>query len=263
MTSHAQRVLTAVIGAPLLVVIIYFSPAWLFTLLILVAALLSLNEFYAMTSPNPWQPIVVVTYLSTAALFLSLLIEGVSPLAIIPLFIILPLALFAAHYRKSPPPIGEIGRICMAPFYICLPLLLLGAIFGLPQGRWWVLFILAVIFAGDTGSFYVGRLLGKHKLTRISPGKTWEGSIGGFLSNIAAGGIYGYLFFPSLSVASIMLLAMGLGISGQIGDLAESMLKRISQVKDSGAALPGHGGMLDRVDGLLFAIPILYLYVTI
>jgi phosphatidate cytidylyltransferase len=262
MTSHAKRILTGVIGVPLLVGMVYFSPAWLFTLVMLCAALLSLNEFYAMTSTNPSQPIVFVNYLSTAALFFSLLVKGVSSLAIIPLFIMLPLALFLARYRKRPPNTGEIGRICMGPLYICLPMMLLVVIFGLPQGRWWVLFILAVIFAGDTGSFYAGRSLGKHNLSRISPGKTWEGTVGGLLSNIAAGGIYGYLFLPSLSLVSIMLLAVGLGITGQIGDLAESMLKRISKVKDSGTALPGHGGMLDRIDSLLFAIPVLYLYLN-
>lgn len=122
--------------------------------------------------------------------------------------------------------------------------------------------MLAVIFAGDTGAFYAGRSLGKHKLTRISPGKTWEGTIGGLFSNIAAAVIYGYLFFPSLSVITIMVLAIAIGISGQIGDLTESMLKRIAKVKDSGRVLPGHGGLLDRIDGMLFSIPTLYLYLS-
>jgi len=262
MIGHAKRILTGVIGVPLLVILIYFSPGWLFTAFILLAALLGLYEFYAMIKPNPPQSIVFVNYFSTAALFFSLMVKGFSSLAIIPLFIIIPLAIFVARYRKRPPNIGEIGRICMGPFYIGVPLMLLVAIFGLPGGQWWVFFILAVVFAGDTGSFYIGRSLGKHKLCRISPGKTWEGSIGGLLSNTAAGGVYGYLFFPSLSVVSIVVLAIGIGISGQIGDLTESMLKRICKVKDSGTVLPGHGGLLDRMDSLLFSIPVLYLYLN-
>lgn len=262
MTTHAKRVLTGIIVVPLLVALIYFAPAWAFTIVILFVALLSLNEFYSMTSPEAPQTIVFFNYLSTAGLFCSLLVKGPYFIAILPLFIILPLALFMARYQKKPPKIGEIGQILMGPFYICLPLMLLVVIAGLPRGQWWVFFILAVIFAGDTGSFYVGRSLGKHKLSRISPGKTWEGTIGGLLSNIAAAGIYGYLFFPSLSVTSIVVLAIAIGISGQIGDLAESMLKRISKAKDSGTVLPGHGGLLDRIDGLLFAIPILYLYLS-
>jgi len=99
-------------------------------------------------------------------------------------------------------------------------------------------------------------------LSRISPGKTWEGAIGGLLSNIVVAVIFRYLFFPSLSIISVVILALGLGISGQIGDLAESVLKRISKVKDSGTVLPGHGGLLDRIDSLLFSIPILYLYLS-
>jgi phosphatidate cytidylyltransferase len=262
MTSHAKRVLTGVIGVPLLVALILFAPAWVFAIFILFVALLSLNEFYSMTSPEAPRAIVFVNYLSTAGLFCSLLVKGSHYIAILPLFIILPLALFIARYRKKPPKMGEIGQMLMGPFYICLPLMLLVVIFGLPRGQWWVFFILAVIFAGDTGSFYVGRSLGKHKLSRISPGKTWEGTMAGLVSNIAAACIYGYLFFPSLSVTSIVVLAIVIGISGQIGDLAESMLKRISRVKDSGTILPGHGGLLDRIDGLLFSIPILYLYLS-
>ncbi len=133
---------------------------------------------------------------------------------------------------------------------------------GFSPSKMWIFFILAVIFAGDTGSFYVGRHLGKHKLTPISPGKTWEGTVGGLLANVLSAGIFGLLFFPSLSLISIVVLAIVIGISGQVGDLAESLLKRISNIKDSGTVLPGHGGILDRIDSLLFAIPVLYLYLS-
>jgi phosphatidate cytidylyltransferase len=261
MTNHAKRILTGVVGIPLLVAVICFAPDWVFTIVILFVALLSLNEFYALTRPGTSRQILFVNYLSTAVLFCSLLLKGSYHIAIIPLFIIVPLALFMVRYRRKPPTIGEIGSVLMGPFYICLPLMLFVLLLDLPRGQWWILFILAVIFAGDTGSFYIGRSLGKHKLSRISPGKTWEGAIGGLLSNIAAGVICGYLFFPSLSVISNMVVAIALGISGQIGDLAESMIKRISNAKDSGTILPGHGGLLDRIDSLLFSIPILYLYV--
>jgi phosphatidate cytidylyltransferase len=158
---------------------------------------------------------------------------------------------------------GDIGQIIMGPFYICLPLAFLVIIARLPQGQMWIFFILAVTFAGDTASFYLGRRFGRHKLTQISPGKTWEGSLGGIIANAITAGIFGFLFFPSLSITSIMVLAIAIGISGQFGDLAESMLKRISNIKDSGKILPGHGGMLDRIDSLLFSIPVLYLYLNI
>jgi len=108
----------------------------------------------------------------------------------------------------------------------------------------------------------VGRLFGRHKLTQISPGKTWEGALGGLMANVVSAGFFAYLFFPSLSVSSIVVLGVAIGISGQVGDLAESMLKRMSRIKDSGRILPGHGGMLDRIDGFLFAIPVLYIYLN-
>ena len=262
MTVHMKRVLTGVISVSLLIGIVYFAPSWVFTIFILFIALASLGEFYSMM--NFEAPVVIVfgNYTLTAALFCSLLVKDYLYIAMLPLFVILPFALSIFHYQKIHPKAGDIGQIIIGPFYICLPLVLLVIIARLPQGPWWVFFILAVIFAGDTGSFYFGRLLGRHKLSRISPGKTWEGAAGGLLSNIASAGIYAHLFFPSLSVISIVVLAILIGISGQIGDLAESMLKRISKVKDSGRILPGHGGLLDRIDSLLFSIPILYLYLS-
>ncbi len=262
MTIHMKRVITAFIAIPFLIGIIYFAPSWVFTILILFAALISLNEFYAMMRPKAAERIVFFNYLLTALLFCSLLSKGIFYIATFPLFVIFPLSFFISSYSKNRPKMGDIGQIIMGPFYICLPLAFLAIIARLPQGQMWVFFILAVTFAGDTGSFYLGRLLGRHKLTQISPGKTWEGALGGLIINGVSAGIFGYLIFPSLSVISIIVLGIVIGISGQVGDLAESMLKRMSNIKDSGIILPGHGGILDRIDSLLFAIPVLYIYLS-
>jgi phosphatidate cytidylyltransferase len=226
-------------------------------------ALISLNEFYALIKPKIADKIVFFNHVLTAILFFSILPNHHRSIALFPFFVIVPLAFLLFTYPKSHHKIGDIANVIMGPFYICLPLVLLAIIARLPQGRMWIFFILVVIFAGDTGSFYCGKFFGKHKLTQISPGKTWEGTIGGLIANIACAGLFGYVFFPSLSVISIMIVGIVLGISGQIGDLAESMLKRISNKKDSGTILPGHGGMLDRIDSLLFAVPVLYVYLNI
>jgi len=118
-----------------------------------------------------------------------------------------------------------------------------------------------VIFASDTGAFYFGRLFGAHKLYEaISPGKTWEGAVGGLFSSVIAAALFLRLVRLQPLNLEVLILAFVLSVSGQVGDLTESMLKRNHGVKDSGHLLPGHGGILDRIDGLLFAIPILYVY---
>lgn len=260
MTAHMKRLITAFIAVPLLTGIIWFAPFWVLTMVVLVVALRGLYEFYAMLGPRATKTIVLLTYMLTILLFCSLLYKGLFFVAILPLFVMFPLAFFLLSNEKNYPNCTDFAQTIIGPFYICLPLIFFLLIAQLDQGKIWILFILAVIFAGDTTSFYVGRYLGKHKLTQISPGKTWEGTVGGLLANVLSASIFGLLFFPSLSLISIMVLGIVIGISGQVGDLAESLLKRISNVKDSGTVLPGHGGILDRIDSLLFAIPVLYLY---
>jgi phosphatidate cytidylyltransferase len=119
----------------------------------------------------------------------------------------------------------------------------------------------AMVMMTDTGAYYTGRSIGRHKLApRVSPGKTIEGSIGGFISAALAGLASKYIFFPEIPALHAVLLGAVVGVLGQIGDLAESLLKRGSQVKDSGSIFPGHGGMLDRVDSILFCAPLIYYY---
>jgi phosphatidate cytidylyltransferase len=119
----------------------------------------------------------------------------------------------------------------------------------------------AMVMMTDTGDYYTGRLLGRHKLApKVSPGKTVEGSIGGFVTAVLAGLVCHLVFFPELPKTHALVLGGIIGIVSQVGDLAESMLKRGADVKDSGTIFPGHGGMLDRVDSILFCAPVLYYY---
>jgi phosphatidate cytidylyltransferase len=118
-----------------------------------------------------------------------------------------------------------------------------------------------VVFAGDTLAYYTGRTLGRHKLApRISPGKTIEGAIGGLTGNVAAGLIAHYTFFPELPLFHVLPLGIVMGILGILGDLYESLLKRGAEVKDAGKLVPGHGGVLDRLDSMVFNAPLLYYY---
>jgi len=121
--------------------------------------------------------------------------------------------------------------------------------------------LLVVIWAGDICAYFVGRAVGRRKLApRISPGKTVEGFLGGMLGNVAAAAIYHHFQMAEISATVILLLALLIGTVGQLADLFESVLKRGAGVKDSSSILPGHGGVLDRIDSLLLATPVLYFF---
>ena len=126
-------------------------------------------------------------------------------------------------------------------------------------GRNWLLFSLVVVFATDTGAFFTGRLIGRHRMApTISPGKTWEGAFGGFLWAIVVALLLGYFLELSVPIWQAATIGAVIGIIAQIGDLLESRLKRASGVKDAGSLLPGHGGVLDRADSIVLALPAVY-----
>jgi phosphatidate cytidylyltransferase len=132
-----------------------------------------------------------------------------------------------------------------------------------PQGLQWVISALVITWANDTCAYFAGRLLGRHKLfPAVSPNKTWEGFFGGALGSVGGMFITRWVAFPSLTAADCWILGLAGAVLGPLGDLCESMLKRAYVVKDSGAIIPGHGGLLDRVDALLFNAPAVYVYVT-
>ena len=167
-------------------------------------------------------------------------------------------------YIKSPTPLADLAKSMMTQLYIGVPL---GAMTTL--GTWWelngVLMIFFMIWINDTGAFLVGSMIGKHKLfERISPKKSWEGFFGGLIFNLGAGAlfcIFGHKFF---GIEENLGLYLGLGalvtLFSTWGDLVESMIKRNLHIKDSGNLIPGHGGILDRIDSLLFVMPATFLY---
>ena len=133
---------------------------------------------------------------------------------------------------------------------------------ALADGREWVLFALFALFVADTSAFFVGRAWGRHSLApAISPGKTWEGAIGGFVGAIAASLILAAILSLPIPYWQVSILGVLIGIFSQLGDLAESMLKRSAGVKDSGKLIPGHGGILDRLDSVVFTVVVVYYYV--
>lgn len=263
---HAKRWLTGAVAVPILIYVTGFGPRWLFHGLLCVTALLALHEFYRMVRPEVMTVTRVALMFLTACLFVTLSVRWIilAP-GIIALFAFTPL-LLSLFLEMPPDEKNTTGAACalLGPIYACLPMALLLLIDLQPSGKLWIFFMLVVVFATDTGAFYTGRAWGKHRLYRaVSPGKTWEGAVGGFLAGIAGGVLFtAYTGLHPIDFR-LFLLAAGVGTAGQIGDLVESMLKRNHGVKDSGSLLPGHGGVLDRVDSILFAAPVLYVYLAL
>ncbi len=263
--AHLKRWLTAGIAVPILIYIIGFGPRWLFQLLLLFASCISLHEFFNLTSPElprvPRALAFVLCFSFLGVLSRGSILQGFAVLCF-SVMIALTFYLFSeASLRKKV--IEEAGKVFLGFLYVCLPITLLTLVDQAPRGNVWIFFLLTVIFLGDTGALYCGRLLGKHKLyVSVSPGKTWEGAVGGFLTSVLVGVLFSQAFDLHDSPVIIGAISGVLSIAGQVGDLAESMIKRNYGVKDSGKILPGHGGFLDRVDALLFAIPVCYAFVT-
>lgn len=177
--------------------------------------------------------------------------------------IILTLLFFLRHELNVEQVVLPVSVIAFALLYGSLLFSFLGLVRVFPQGDFWLLLLLGATFAGDTGAYFAGRYLGRHKLApRLSPGKTWEGFVGGLISSILVAFFVKYLFFNSLSFLDCAVVGLVAGGLGPLGDLSESMLKRSVGVKDSGQLIPGHGGLLDRVDALLFVAPVVYGYVV-
>jgi phosphatidate cytidylyltransferase len=262
---HLRRWITALVGLSLLFFLVGPGPRWLLHSFILFLAIAGLIEFYRLTAPRIPNFVRILSYLVTSSLFIAFYLRQINlaPFIIL-MWTFFPLIFYLfSHPTPDRQWTDDIGKTALGPIYIGLPLSMLVCIDFYPKGdgKMWIFFLLVVIFASDTGAYYAGRYLGKHKLYEaISPNKTWEGAIGGLLLSLILSNLFLRIFpFQPLN-AGIIILVFVLAITGQIGDLVESMLKRNHGAKDSGGILPGHGGILDRIDGLLFAIPVLYVY---
>ena len=263
--DHLRRWLTAAVAVPLLVGIIGFGPGWLFLgviLLITAGGLMELSRLLLVRT-TAWLKGVVFG----VGLFLPLATYwkgtfGLTLATVAALFIILLVHLFLYANREAVLP--SLGAVVFAQFYIPFLLSHLLLLFQLPSGRRWIFFVLFVIFAGDTGAYYTGLRWGKRKLwPTVSPGKTVEGAVGGLFSSLVVALIAGKLLVSSSGIDFLLVLAFFLAMVGQMGDLMESMLKRVSQVKDASSLLPGHGGLLDRLDSLIFTFPLAYYSVVL
>jgi phosphatidate cytidylyltransferase len=258
-------VITAIAALPFLIFLVYKGGHWFFGL-VTAACFLSLYEYFRIAFPSQINPAIRMILLGisfcVAGTMLLCAHRATYPMVTILLSVnLIVCAMFSLTRFKSDPMILQnVATQVLGMIYIALSLSFLIMIRESPDGMIWIFWILGIIFAGDVGAFYVGRQFGQHKLCpSVSPGKTVEGAIGGLAANILLG-IIGKFFLPELPWGQSILMAICIGMSGQIGDLFESEFKRTTGVKDSGVILPGHGGILDRIDALLFAAPVAFLF---
>ena len=252
---HLHRILTAIVLLPALIFLLLKGPSEAILLVAGLAALIGWHE-YARMALLPF-PVFLVGALTLGAAFLSL---GKGASFLIPALwagLFLFLIYFLPRFDGRPT-LSSLLFSFAGLTYVALGFGHLFLLTTLPSGRSWLLFLLATVFGTDTGAFYTGKTMGRHRLIpRVSPKKTWEGAVGGLLLGSALGAVVGSYF--SLATAKALLpLAAFLSVTGQLGDLLESLIKRGFGVKDSGSILPGHGGILDRTDALIFATPALY-----
>jgi len=256
-----KRVISALCGIPLLIIAIWFDkPLPWFTLFVAIWGVLAVFEFYRMVSASKVPPL---TYFGLIWTLLFILSPHFDYAFLIPLLltsaVVLSLIWLILRPQKEGAFIGWAWTIA-GILYVGWLLSLLVAL-RLDAGRDWVFFALFTTFGSDISAFFVGRVLGKHRLaSRISPKKTWEGAIAGVLGAIIVSLVLASLLSLPLSYGQAALLGLLVSVFGQFGDLAESLFKRNMGVKESGKLMPGHGGLLDRMDSVVFAGIVVYLY---
>ncbi|MGB6873503.1 MAG: phosphatidate cytidylyltransferase [Dehalococcoidia bacterium] len=262
-----HRVITAAVGVPLVILAIWFGDPWpWFTLLIAAAALAGTYEFYHMANFDRREPLIYLGLLWALALVLSPHYRSpdVLPIVITTTTLISLICLLCRPSKEGA--FRNWAWTIVGALYVGWMLSHWLNLRGLEDGRNWVYLAMLTTFASDTGAFFIGRARGKHKLApAISASKTWEGAIGGLICAILGAMVIATvlnLISPfTFKYWQIILLGFLIGLFAQLGDLVESLLKRNMGVKESGNLLPGHGGILDRFDSLIFVGAVVYYYV--
>jgi phosphatidate cytidylyltransferase len=248
-----RRLLTALVAISFVAVIVGWARPWIFTVLILSVTAVALYEYFAMALPgHPGEQVLGVLFGITMSLLLVIPDVGDRELW---LSLLLVLS-FIGYLFAGGNPNEKLTRLAwtvLGGFYIGLLMPNWIFLFRVPDGRSWVFFVLGVIVAGDTVAYFAGKRFGVKRLApEISPAKTVAGAWGYLLGSVVACAIASLLLLVEYPFLEITLLALMLAALGQLGDLFESLLKRVFAVKDSGSLLPGHGGILDRLDSLIF-----------
>ncbi|PID55978.1 phosphatidate cytidylyltransferase [candidate division KSB3 bacterium] len=266
---HRTRVITSIIGVTTLLIVIGLGNLPVFGLVIAAASIIGLQEFYAFVEAQKL-PVFTLPGLFIGGVFsLHCLVVTVFEKNDLTGFtftlVLISLFLYAlADTGTLAQRLPALAAMFFGIMYVCWLFGHLIFLRGLPHGKQFIFYLLLVVWSGDTGAYYAGKAFGRHKLSPlISPGKTLEGALGGTIASVLASCIAKVTFFSKLSIVDCVLLGLSMSIIAQLGDLCESLLKRSANVKDSGTIVPGHGGILDRMDGVMFAAPLLYYYAIV
>ncbi len=274
MSMHLKRWLTALVAGPLVVAIIYASSDLFFASFICIVSILALYEYYSIVFADHPDSVFSITYVSgfvAACVIVFAAMPGRFDIICLATsgMLIFAGACSLVGYRTDASLFDRVLKQVLGIVYLPLTLSFIVVIRDGHNGSNWVLLLFFLVFLGDTGAFYSGRFFGRHKLLpMVSPGKTVEGAAGGMLATVLVGSAINF-FFPDLPWGMAMkrlpwmttlMFFVVVSIVSQAGDLFESTMKRDAGIKDSGAIFPGHGGILDRIDALLFAIPVVYLF---
>lgn len=278
----APRLITAVVAIPVLLYLIFAAPAWAFGLLVLWAATTSVWEYCNITFGTEHKSGVWFVTGLGAALFATMYWKRDFFVAALVVCSLLVFLFFLFRYKDQARTSHQIGSSITGLVY---GVVMLGTVALLhhdagPAGPLWILLVLFIVWLGDTGAYFSGRAFGKHKLyPAVSPNKSVEGAIGGFIVSVGSAVGFNYAFVPmiegseflaqtlgldwtQLTLFEVLMVAVPANVLAQCGDLAESLIKRAHGVKDSGTIIYGHGGMLDRIDALIFASPWVYVCFT-
>ena len=248
-----SRVFTAALAVPLLVLLVGWSPSWLFAAVFFAVTVGALHEYFTMAFPNRSRDRgmgIAFGICLSAAIFLD---DYVRSLVWLDMVVLVAFCVYLSSGGELADRLNRLSISMLGAIYAGYFLSHWVLLFRSSEGRAWVFWVLAVVMSGDTMAYFIGRRFGVRKLApEISPGKTLAGIWGYVIGAVIAGWLAALALFKSTDWMEISLLSVALSILGQMGDLFESWIKRVFGVKDSGNLLPGHGGLLDRLDSLIF-----------
>lgn len=260
----ARRILTAAIALPLLAAAIFLGPSWLVPTIALGAALLGYREILSLAAPSGASRLWPGGFTLLVAAFASVL-HPHPPLWPLALVVLLSMSLGLSSDMQTTIPSAAVASL--GAFYLgglCGTIAALRVMGDPSEGPWRVTLLLVTVMTADTFAYFGGRAFGRHRLApRVSPGKTVEGGAFSLVGGALGALIVRSLGLPAIPVSQALGLGAAVAVAATLGDLVESMLKRWAGVKDSGALFPGHGGMLDRLDSLLFGSAVLYYYFSV